>query len=344
MTNKKVFQKKLEALEKYHLTNPDYSEEVKTSEKGNHYITTNQSKAIRTYNSYNITKSVVDKLGTNFTFPANQRVIMLTQTGKFIVKEESGWKNLTKNYGKLYYIGKKFEWILQYPELKYFRIAKQFSSLNSFKKWLEYEFISDDEFISLLNDKFNIELLIEFKLKSKDERVNLINLLKIGETQTVKDTLNMMEQLDIKHEIPKGKNALKELHDSLSRQIKVKNTPFIEVKVTLEDFHIPWDYKVIQTSYELIERGIENKHCIGSYYNSLFNDIFLVIEGYDCHVRKNYENKWYISQMRGTYNKDAPQEMRNIISKSLEKIKVNIVTVSNIPVTKEVFNFDDTPF
>lgn len=48
--------------------------------------------------------------------------------------------------------------------------------------------------------------------------------------------------------------------------------------------------------------------------------------------------------MRGAYNKDAPQEMRNIISKSLEKIKVNIVTVSNIPVTKEVFNFDDTPF
>ena len=40
-----------------------------------------------------------------------------------------------------------------------------------FKKWLEFEFISDDEFISLLNDRFNVELLIEFKLKTKEERV-----------------------------------------------------------------------------------------------------------------------------------------------------------------------------
>jgi hypothetical protein len=334
---KEIFEKKLKALSEYKEQSPEYDSGLKTSESGNHYISTTFEKECRTYNAFNVTKSGIDKLGTIFEFPSQQNLIMLTKTGKFIVKEKGQWKNITKNYKDLYYIGRKCEWVLQFEELQKVRVARQFSSLNNFKKWLGYEFISDDEFSSLIYNIDNIELLIKFKLKDKNERVNLISLLNLGQGSTLKDTLTMVEQLQQTCSIPRGATALKELHDDLSKQIKVKNTPFVEVEVSLTKFNIPWDYKIIQTSYELVERGIINKHCIGSYYYRLDYDLFLVIEGYDCHIASS--GGWKVSQMRGFANKQAPQDMIETIDKALKKCSVGIKTVSKNEVEMEEMLF-----
>ncbi len=317
---KDIFEKKLKALEKY-ATDMQFLPEMKTSKNGNYYIQASNEKAHHLWSSYNVTKSTIGKIGTAFSYPVRHKVIMLTKTGKFLTNDSGKFKDIgVKRYKELWFIGRKCEWLLEYDLLQAFRLPRQFYNLNEFKKWLGYEFISDEKFREYMQNQLFIQIVIHFKTKTKEERINLISLLSESTANEINDTINMSQQLREDFILPKSKNRLKEIHDNFAKRIEIKD---VNVEVKLENFVIPYEYSIITNSRQLLKRGQDNHHCIGSYYLKLRHDLFLNIDKYDAHIQFTGKH-WEIAQIRGFANCEAPIELINIVNIALKDCNIII--------------------
>ena len=337
--NKKVFEKKLQALKEF---GERYNWHFKTSAAGNYYLISSIRPQIKEWSAYNVTKATLNKIGETFEIPPICAIIMLTKTGKFLRKDLKSNKFIPINrhtYPELWYIGKKSEWILSKGEtFRHLRLATQFSSFNEFKKFLGFEFISDNDFETLCDT--NIELPILFANRTKQDRINLMQLYNNVVISDILDVLNMSKKLDKEVVIPSGKNSFEELHKELTLETYKINNPLFEVNVEIKNFDIPYSYEIVTSNYQLKERGRVNKHCIGSYADRMKTDLFIVIDGkYDAHIHIEKwgakKDTWQLSQIRGYANCTPPIEMRDSISEALEKASINITYNKQITTPKE---------
>lgn len=317
----KIFEKKLQALKELGVK---YKWTFHISEEGNYYIKNSYQRTI-TYDYYNVTKNLINRLGTEKIVPSYHEIIMLTKTGKFLQKNRRsvGFKPLNRTeYPDLWHIGRKSEWVLD-KSVSFIccKLATQFSSFKEFKNFLGFEFVNEQDFNNLCSN--GLQLVIFYKNRTQEERVNLMQLVKVVSNSDILDVIRMSRELNIEVIIPAGKNSFRELHDYLSFEQNKLNSPLLEVKVEIENFNIPYTYEVVTTNVRLKERGEINRHCIGGYGRKMLKDLFLVIgDSWDCHITKS--DVWQISQIRGFANSEAPKDMVDIVNLALKRAEIKI--------------------
>jgi hypothetical protein len=349
---KKVKDKRIDTFKSLY---PDY----KISKKGNFYIglgPTKESNRSIFNSGFNITKGTINKLGTftSFTTSVNSVILMITQTGvlKILINNnrhaKPRFKNVTVkdimmtqmidgcyNIKDVFFIGRKFEYLKDYPNLYPFRIAQNFKSIKELKCFIGYDFISDREFYSLFIEpeytfegpldvmrwliyaKNKVDAYNLFKGKSRDKTSEIITLLV--------DTCEMCSKLNIDFNVPAGYNKLKEIHDQC---IETYNQGKIEMYSTQQvydvtvidkpDFRDQWKesglvFRQLVTPRELFTQGLKQKHCLGSFYDSLSTELFFSFtwggEEYDLQIR----NSGYVGQFKGRRNKNVPNELLMLI-------------------------------
>lgn len=319
----KIFEKKLQALKELGVK---YKWTFHISEEGNYYIKNSYQRTI-TYDYHNVTKNLINRLGTEKIVPSCHEIIMLTKTGKFLQKNRRsvGFKSLSRiEYPGLWHIGRKSEWILD-KSVSFIscKLATQFSSFKEFKNFLGFEFVNEQDFNNLCSMSTGLQLAIFYKNRTQEERVNLMQLVKVVSMSDIMDVIRMSRELNIEVIIPGGKNSFRELHDYLSFEQNKPNSPLLEVKVEIENFNIPYTYEVVTTNVRLKERGQINRHCIGGYGRKMLKDLFLVIgDSWDCHITKS--DVWQIAQIRGFANSEAPKDMVDIVNLALKRAEIKI--------------------
>ena len=141
----KQFEKKLQFFKDY--VKNKYNKEVIESENGNYYAYLDNWKEVsKYYNSYNITKATVHKIGEVFVYPNSDRqMLMLTKKSTFKYFHKF-WRGINKHmFPELYYYNRKCSWVRNESEFD-MKICEQFKSLEEFKVWLGYSFLSDNDF------------------------------------------------------------------------------------------------------------------------------------------------------------------------------------------------------
>lgn len=167
--------KKIYVDEKIKLYNEIYKGVVQISKSNNYYVkhTINKVK-IKTKNTpFNITKNNFENLFKEIKFEKEESIIsMLKPTGSLLVKyrKDTKFKQATlkslnsiyifKELIPIFLIGKKYQWIQDYPEYWNYKLPIQFSSHREFIDFLGYDFLTEEAFKILLNKIQNLSVLI----------------------------------------------------------------------------------------------------------------------------------------------------------------------------------------
>jgi hypothetical protein len=342
---KKVVEKRIAQFKKDF---PKY----KVSKKGNLYYSHNEvfSKMGMVYNVFNVTKGTIDKIGEGKEWEKSSSdfTVLITQKGKLMVRhrKKTTFKLVTmKDVRKVpkltdcFLIGRKFEYLSQYPKLMDYNFFQGFNSLKEAKLFLGYGFISDVDFYSLFPDTkkygfycdtttFKYILQTPPKFKS-----NLVTLLKKSSVERktlynmVEDYHRMCTSLGEEKVIPRSFNRLKELHDNAVLKINLgkaeKYSDEVEASIesiredgaTFEDYWEVLDIKFskLDSQRKMFLEGIKQKHCIGSYSDSLdtysFYRIYYNNQVYNIQITPSGK----IKQFYGYLNCQPPKELRELI-------------------------------
>ena len=369
-----VRDKRINLFKKYF---PDHT----VSRKGNFVATIGTKKDTRVivHNGYNITKSLVDKVGKTTTIPISSSdiVLVMATTGKFLIKftNERNFKRTTmksinrvmqmyfgkdniyrekvrRDIAEIFFIGRKYEYLKNYPQLWNFKLFENFKSLKEVKIFLGMPFISDSEFANMFVDIEEEEEDDDFLTGVSDSirdfdyiapillaknKLNAYTLLKSIDNKSkniLKDYIKMCIDNEIEVVIPAGKNKLTELHDDVSLEIAIKNADkYSKKRVFRMDFPIKqdltgkkhvftkfWEYNNIEarrleTPYDMYLQGCKQKHCIGSnYYDSLDKYSFYSInwKGEDYDIQIHQNGR--IGQFYGKRNCNPPIELKTLIT------------------------------
>lgn len=124
----------------------------------------------------------------------------------------------------------------------------------------------------------------------------------------------------------KSYNALIREHDNIILLINNKRTPSLKIPKdsVFKNVKLPENFERIKTKNRLLMESHMQKHCVASYaefinkdkcsiYSTIYNDKRYTIE-----IRKR-RNKFYIAQIKGMFNADAPSELIEFINSKLNK-------------------------
>jgi hypothetical protein len=361
--NKALYTRRIE-LFKHYFT--DY----KTSENGNFYAYINEgvSNNVRLVSGYNATKNQLCKLGQTKSYETKSYsyIILITPNGKLMFKGLYGrFKNLTLpalNKAKhqhspdswyisaladIFFIGRKYDYLKQYPKLWVYKLYQNCASLKEAKIALGLSSISDERFVNLFDNSNDINIDMVKLIYYSDNKYNLVSLIdkinisgnefKIGVDyyNRLNDYFNMFDA-GIIVKIPKGLNSLVKLHDDrvmelsaadldlYSKNIKFESdTKYIEealISVGLNDF------KKLATPYDMFKEGIIQKHCIGTNYIPKLNEMtFYRIRYNGIPYSIAIDSKdGSIHQFNGYKNRQPPNDLFELITlanKGFYKIK-----------------------
>ncbi|MCO6500051.1 MAG: PcfJ domain-containing protein [Vicingus serpentipes] len=274
----------------------------------------------------NLTIECLIKLINNFAF-------------KMILDLERITKEEYSAFIKCAFIGKKAEWLMYYPDLWNIKFFQGFKSLKEAKLFLGYDFISDSDFLDLFKEEHSptglksiagtkdvMESLL-YGSRSKDERVNVINIIKKGRQSLLKDYIKMSKDLGVEYYIPKGINQLKEQHDAVVSMLAIKNAAsFSDTPVYyFSEVFSMWSslglkYKVLDSARALHIQGTIQHHCLSSYGDYIQNYLFVAFEwedmDYDCQISPRGQ----LLQIHGKYNCDTPVQLRSKIEEGLNNV------------------------
>lgn len=234
----KLFRKKLALLSELSVDNV-----VNISEQGNYFVKTDRfSKSTEDIEQYyrlgSVRKHNLNKLYTKEIISINKvsNVIMLTKTGKLLITGKSSpsrYRTLLRfsvitvsNYHKfihyvtnpskfteLVYLNKKAEW-LKDKSYNIFPLIRQFKSINEFKKYLGYSFLTDKRFESLFNRSIEIngktsffysnelifEIIVSGYLTTESSRkklvMNILQLIILEEHEVAANATNLRKLIE----------------------------------------------------------------------------------------------------------------------------------------------------
>ena len=122
----------------------------------------------------------------------------------------------------------------------------------------------------------------------------------------------------------KSYNAIKREHDDIVLRANNKNTPALKIPKNskFKNVNLPENFEHIKTKKRLILESQIQRHCVATYaylinedkcsiYSTIYKDKRYTIE-----IRKS-RNKYYIAQIKGMFNSDAPTELIELINSKL---------------------------
>lgn len=311
------------------------------------------------YTGRAITKGSISKLGkkVDWVEKKSRYVYLLTPKGRLMIsKNGDNFRSATlrtirqecKGLQSLFFIGKKYEWMKEYPTLWEYKFFQSFNSLSEAKKFLEFSFISDADFTKLFDlDHFDY---LQPMILAKDKK-NILRLYKNLDSESkdlLRDYITMCHENEIEIEIPAGVNKLEELHYSAMWKVNEKNAECYskELKYEIgEGFTKFWNergltFRRLSTPYEMYLQGIKQQHCIGTNYATTLHNYAFYSFTYE---NKEYDIQIYkdggVGQFYGRKNKNAPQELKNKVIKDIN-LSFNLIDVKpnleNYPLLKEL--------
>lgn len=360
---KKIVDKRIELFKK---TFPDYQISKKT---GSLYAKVGKSKKHHNvrYIGRNITKGLIDKIGSSvkWTEEKADSVFLMSPKGKFMVsKHGQPFKTVTlkllslrdfdEGVQNMFFTGKKYEWMKDYPQIWQYRLFQGFNSLSEAKKFIGFSFISDADFISLFSASSYDCLSPMIFAKDKKNVVRLLRNLDRDDWDLLNDYINMCIDNGFEVEIPAGVNKLQELHDNVMWKVNEKNADKYSNEYrydVVEEFTEEWVkrglvFKRLDTPYKMYLQGLKQQHCIGTNYaTTLGQNLFYTF---------TYEGKEYdlqihnksIGQFYGRKNSKVPYELRELVTVGINfenkiiDIKPNL---KNYPTIEEI-DFSVWPF
>lgn len=335
---KKLVNKRIETFkEKF----PDYE----VSKNGNIYCRIGVQEIERKIKltELGVTKNTINKLGSvkEFKEKKSNAVYLITKQGKLMVRNATNrFSNLSlrtiqNQYGHnnlldVWLIGRKYEWIRDYPALLRYKFFQSFKSLNEAKVFLEFDFLSDKDFYQMFVDGSTIPVLfMSIKAKNKSNVPKLIKVLDYEAKQLLKDYLHICEEKDYEVEIPAGKGSLREIHDAAiwkARQEDAENYSKLEVYDGKDcNFEKEWaklgiSFERLKSPYKMFEVGAKQQFCLGTnYYGQLHNYSFYTIidGGKEYQIQISPEGK--VIQFHGYKNViNPPQELREKLTKDID--------------------------
>lgn len=342
---KEIFNLKLELFKN---TVQDYQ----ISKKGNHWGYLNKRKENSQYQiqNYNVTKSNINKLFKTFDYQQDlSTILMMTPRGKLFIKSHNtkSFKAVTirtcpDNLVKLFLFGRKAEWICNYSNLIQIKFLHSFKSLNEVKIYLGYSFISDKEFIKLLDISF-ISFVIYSKLLTHDDRINLLHH---GKNLLLMDAIQMSIQLNLPISIPESKEKLKIWHDDLvSKKNSEKASRYSDEQIQYKSWLFDYwkskgvEYKILDSPRKLFLQGCKQNHCLASYSNQMSKHMYITFT----HDNKEYDmqihNTTGLIQFYGYRNQRPPQELMDLVK--FEKLQDYYFTITNPNTALSSAKFND---
>jgi len=331
---KKITEKRIEQFKN------DFPEFKISKKTGSMYIrigVTESTKQIK-YNGRAITKGTVKKLGQFQEWKQSKArfVYLLSPAGKLMMSKEGGnFRSVTlkalrtenSDLTNTFFIGKKYEWLGNYPNMFPYKFFQGFNSLSEAKKFLGYSFISDEEFSNLFKDEWFDFLTPVILAKDKKNVVRLFKDMGSDTRDSLNDYINMCQDHNMPVEIPAGKNKLEELHDSTMWEINKQSMDCYskEYRYDIEEnFTKVWierglTFRRLETPYEMYSQGIKQIHCIGTNYaGNLGRNAFYSFsqEG------KDYEIQIYsngsVGQFYGRKNTSVPADLKESVTKNID--------------------------
>jgi hypothetical protein len=349
---KKLVDKRIELFKTIY---PNY----KISKKGNYYIEIGDKKEnsrIIQYTGYNVTKGLIDKLGTAKEVITHQYdyVLLMTPRGVFkILHNKRGKRASFKNFtmkdltyhahnlghpvADIFFVGRKYEYLRDYPNLHRYRIAQNFTSLKELKCFLGFDFINDDEFYNLICIGNNLDQDIIKWLIKAESKSNIHRLItRKGSTELftlLEDYERMCGQQGLKMEIPAGYNKLKELHDEVvyeknkGRIDSYSDTQVYSMRPIDGSFETKWNdfgitFKQLNTPRELFIRGLKQNHCIGSYGDDLDSYAFYTLTWKGVEYDLMISKEGMLRQFHGSRNSHPPVELYNFVNQTVPRFKL----------------------
>lgn len=316
--------------------------EVKKSKNDNYYIELiiSNDKVNKEYklSPWSVSPKTINQIGKGWTLTTNHSIlVMVNSKNEILVKlfNENRFKKLNKNvirqnsgisriYSlliKLYYLGKKAEWVSdpKYNMFFSFKLAESFKSFKEFKNYLGFDFISEDAMLKLFtkisfNPYTNGQFICDIILHDLD-RVVLANTT--TKWTYLADMINMFKQMNLPIEIYESDSRNKEVHNHLVKLINQKSLDVLsdeDVRTYTGDFveelNKLYEVEWLTSPRKLAIAGLRNKHCIGTYAHSLRDCLFFSIlhenEYYEFQVRLS-DTK--IIQVHGYKNSTAPNSI-----------------------------------
>ena len=331
---KKLVDKKIEQFKKDF---PEYGISKKT---GSFYARVGVQKIPRNVRNsgFAVTKGTVGKLGTMNTWVENraESIYLLTQKGKLMVsKRGARYKNVSlkdlrmgcEDLKNVFFIGRKYEWMREFPNLYPYRFFQSFNSLSDAKKFLGYSFISDSDFVSLFGDKMFDYLMPIILAEEKSNAASLMKKINGKSLDLLSDYLNMCLNNDIPVKIPAGINRLDELHSEVTLEINRTQMELYSKEFRYEiteEFTKVWRerglvFKRLETPYEMFEVGLKQSHCIGTNYASSLGRQAFYSFTYDS---KQWEVLIYLNgsvgQFYGKRNSEVPYNLRKLVTEDID--------------------------
>ena len=309
-----------------------------------------------------VTKNTISKIGQlhEWKVSTSRYVYLLTPAGRLMVSKSGGnFKSVELKQVRLenpelqntFFIGKKYEWLKDYPNLYPYRLFQGFNSLGEAKKFLGFSFISDEEFTKLFTEDWFDFLTPMILAKDKKNVVRLYKNLDSDARDLLNDYINLCQEHEMSIEIPAGKNRLEELHTQAVWEVNKKTAENYskEKKYEIkEEFTKVWkerglEFKRLETPYEMYVQGIKQQHCIGTNYaKSLHRNAFytFLFEGEEFDLQLYEDGR--IGQFYGRRNKSVPEKLRRQITdtESFVDLKYSLIDIQpnleNYPMIKEV--------
>lgn len=337
-------------------------------------------KKVISYHGRSITKNLLKKYGTESEFETtfSDVVYLITSRGKLMyslghgarswrnttlkhVREYNGWANEpieTENEEEqnllavqntkrqelqikdVFFIGKKYEWMKDYPEFWNYKFFMSFSSLKEAKNFLGFTYICNSRFYGMFKGKPGD--VFDDILQHRDNKniVNLLNKLDKDSYHMLTDYKSMCKQEGIAPEIPKGYNKLRKLHDEISEKQNQELLKYTSKECIIfpKDTHYEevWKerglrFKRVTDPYSLRLIGCRQHHCIGSYYNHIFNmGVYSFFEGGKEYNLAFDSNSGNVSQFRGYRNCKAPDELYSKVTEDIN-LKHEIIRKTELP-------------
>lgn len=341
---KKLIDKRIDAFkEKF----PEYE----VSRNGNIYYREGVREVERRirFNDLSVTKNTINKLGTTTVFKekTSQNVYLITKKGKLMQRNSMNrFTNLTLKKSKytnlldIWMIGRKYEWMKDYPALLEYKFFQSFGNLSEAKNFLGYSFLSDKDFYQIFIDGNNTQVLyMVIKAKNKANVAKLLKNLDYDTRQLLKDYIQICEEKGYDLDIPAGKNALREIHDNAiweARKEDAENYSRLEIYDGKDcAFEDEWrkrgiDFKRIMSPYEMYEIGAKQQFCLGTnYYNQLHNYSFYSVFYEGKEYEMQISTSGYVNQFHGYKNiVNPPQELKDKLIKDVD-LKHSIIKLKD---------------
>ncbi len=355
-------------------------EEVKVTKKGMYYGVikleySEYENSDEVYTARSVTKLTLHKIGQPTKEKAKKDYLALKPNGTVLIKTSTypiykkldlntffymerkyRQENIERDVSNLIVYGTSQEWLLEFRILWQFAIVAEFSSFKLFKNFLGFDFISTKKFISLITieDRINasiIRLLIEHYYKKTPSILNII----YHDSTYVSEILSMYYELDLEFYIPKGKNALRKIHNGLVFKLNEKDindfsNEKIDIKTNFFELLTQKDirFKILDSPRKMFVQGLQQRHCIASYVREMLSYLFITIQyqgkEYDIQIHKEDTS---IVQFKGMYNAEVPQKLQQDIENLIKKIThIKIEDPKNVleyETPTELYQ-DDLPF